>query len=71
MGTAARTRELTPECYLTDDQATLLYVLDLPEPGEAVVEDVGSGEILYMQVRGARRLAAGDPQGGRRCRVTD
>lgn len=49
MGTAARTRELTPECYLTDDQATLLYVLDLPEPGEAVVEDVGSGEILYIK----------------------
>jgi hypothetical protein len=49
VGATAGTRSLTTKCYLTDDRATLLYVLDLPGPGEAVVEDVGTGEILCIK----------------------
>ena len=49
MGTAAGTRLLTTGCYLTDDQTALVYVLDLPEQGEAVVEDCSNGDILCVK----------------------
>ena len=47
MGTAAATRTLTKESYLTDG-VTLVYVLDIAggKPGAAVViEDVRTGKV--------------------------
>jgi len=39
-----RTRPLEPRLYLTNEQ-TLVYVLDLAEGGQAVIEDARDGEI--------------------------
>lgn len=43
MGAPARTRALSAQMYLTDGER-LIFVLDLPE-GQAVIEDVATGEV--------------------------
>jgi hypothetical protein len=45
VGAAAATRELTEGSYLTDDDKVLVYVLDLREDGQAVIEDVRTGKV--------------------------
>lgn len=44
MGVAARTRPLERDLWLTNEKV-LVYVLDLPESGQAVIEDARNGEI--------------------------
>jgi len=44
MATATRTRPLASQLYITDG-THLLYVLDLPEGGQAVVEDAMTGDV--------------------------
>ena len=50
MGATAGTQPLTAETYVTND-IRLLYVLDLPGPGEVMVEDVRTGEISMIKSR--------------------
>lgn len=47
MGSRAGTKLLTTGTYLTDDKQ-LVYVLDLPEPDQAVIEDAATGNVSCM-----------------------
>lgn len=49
MGVATETRALKREMYLTDGDA-LIYVVDLPKPGTAVVENAMTGRTDYVSV---------------------
>lgn len=64
MGTAAATRELTVGSYLTDDKATLLYVLDLTKTGETTIENVGTGEVSCIHATKLDGWRFVDPEGG-------
>jgi hypothetical protein len=44
VGVAARTRPLERDLWLTNEKQ-LVYVLDLPESGQAVIEDCRNGEV--------------------------
>jgi hypothetical protein len=47
MATATGTRALKREMYLTDGDA-LIYVVDIPKPGQAVVENAMTGRTDYV-----------------------
>lgn len=50
MAVGPRTRPLAPSLYLTNEQ-TLVYVLDLAEGNQAVIEDARNGEIECVPSR--------------------
>ena len=50
MGAPTRTRTLESRLYVTDGHK-LLYVLNLPEGGQAVVEDASTGSVECIPAR--------------------
>lgn len=50
MAIAARTRQLATHLYLTNG-TQLLYVLDLPDEGQAVIEDAKTNKIKCVPTR--------------------
>lgn len=63
MGSPTETRPLTSGIYLTDGDRQLVLVLDLPEPGQAVVEDARTGTVSCIAAEGLDGWRVVEPAG--------
>ena len=63
MGDRAATQLVSTGSYLTDERR-LVFVLDLPEPDQAIIEDARTGEVKCIPSRSLLGWRVVEPRDG-------